>query len=471
MFVLKAVHVPRNTMKICQPARWNPRLADTVTRRAPFEVLDAMEPGQTVETRGNETVAFLLLWELKRSVKPGTHRQTFRIQASGDTQSLRASLTVHPAHLSSRSRLKVTNWFRLDRAINPYPSVSLWSEAHWQMVKDGLHLLYRGGQNTILVPFADNGGNLVDVTRRDGHIYRFDFSRMDRFVELARSIGYRNFEGGHVALKKDKDHPDLQIRIPKPGGMHHGPLMPAETASARRYLSQFFTALRDHLAERGWLRNWFQHVGDEPFRPVAESYCRTCDFIRSVWPDVTLTDAASTHAAAMALDIPTPEIDYLEPFQDFYRRLAKGGKAFWLYVCCCPIGRWPNRFLDFHLNKGGLLPWFCFHYGASGFLHWGANQWGEDRDVYRDPGFQGDGFILYPGAWGPIPSLRWLALRIGIEDHALLRDLEQYDPGSARRLCRRMIHGPEEFRFDVQSVRRTRRRLRQDAATARRRDS
>src|SRR2546430_8711699 len=58
-------------------------------------------------------------------------------------------------------------------------------------------------------------------------------------------------------------------------------------------------------------------------------------------------------------------------------------------------------------------------YDASGFLHWGLNQWPSDLDPNKGLFAPGDDFIVYPGRDGPRSSLRWEAFRDGVEDHAL----------------------------------------------------
>ena len=68
-----------------------------------------------------------------------------------------------------------------------------------------------------------------------------------------------------------------------------------------------------------------------------------------------------------------------------------------------------------------------------GLLYWSATHWHDVRDPYRDSATyretdavgNGDGSLLYPGGpiglpGTPIPSVRLLQLRDGIEDHDLL---------------------------------------------------
>ena len=456
---LRSVAVANNTVRICKCAPWDKSQAPYLLRRAPFRIYDAFGEDSFTSAAPGETVAFLARWDLPPDAKAGRSTFQFHVTGAGLEERLTGRLDVVSVPERPAQRLKVTNWFRLDRLLYPYPGVRSWSQEHWRLIERGLAVMREGGQNMVLAPFCEEAGNLMDARLADGR-YRFDFSRMDRFVRMALRLGYSWIEGGHLGRKKDLQDHFLYVSVPQPGGMERGPMVSSESDEGKAFLRAFLAALRDHVNRRGWSKVWYQHVADEPFRAAAESFCRMADLFRDVWPGVRLFDAANVHSASAVLDAPVPELDYLEPYQDFYRRLAAQGKEIWYYVCCCPIGAWPNRFLDFHHNKGGLLPWFNFHYGVPGFLHWGANQWPRDKDLYEDCGFQGDGFILYPGRTGPVGGMRWLALKTGIEDYELLRSLADSDPVMARRICRSLIAGPTDYHYDTESVRRARRRLR-----------
>ena len=72
---------------------------------------------------------------------------------------------------------------------------------------------------------------------------------------------------------------------------------------------------------------------------------------------------------------------------------------FWFYICYQPMGKFPNRFIDFAGVKSRLVPWVGFQSGATGYLHWGLNFWSKD---FKEMGFgPGDTWVLYPGKAGP----------------------------------------------------------------------
>lgn len=469
IFTLKSVQVPHNTIVACKQVEWRDEAAANVIRRAPFRVLEAMWPCNTIRLAAGETGAFLLMWEISPTAKPGAANFALTVSGAGIEEHLTGSLRIHAVTLEVQ-HLNMVNWWSNDRVLRKYPSIGMWSEEHWKLIEKGLYWLHAGRQTDVVLPFMEHGGNLVDVSEPEPNRFVFDFARMDRFANLALKIGFRTLLGGHLCSKKflpdgldcDLSEPQLHLRIPRLGGNALEPQLPIRNERARSFLKQFLKALQTHLKENGWLDIWRQHIADEPFSAVSESYCETCELVREWWPGMKLIDAASHCAAGLALDIPVPEIDGLELHKTFFRRMREQmGKQVWLYTCCCPAGAWANRFLDFHLNKGLLLPWFCDHYGCTGYLHWGGNQWGYN-DLYEDPGFQGDGFILMPGPDGPVPTLRWLALRMGIEDYECLQLLRSFGSSGSEKadeLRRRLITGPTDYRYDVPIVRAVRREM------------
>ena len=79
----------------------------------------------------------------------------------------------------------------------------------------------------------------------------------------------------------------------------------------------------------------------------------------------------------------------------------------------------------------GLL---CYKLGALGFLHWGYNYWyvmdlGNNPvpqhyiDAYGGSSVEpfGDAHVVYPGAAGPVDSIRWEVFAEGLQDYAILQ--------------------------------------------------
>lgn len=469
---LAPVHVQANSVKSCHNGPWQQDKADYLLRPAPFDVCEVLWPEDHVQSPGGRTEGFVVLIDVPPDALVGRWCQRLRITAGDQSITCQTRLNIQAVNLPAQDSLRLVNWLRVDRLAWQYPDVKPWSDEHWRIIQQALALLKNAGQNIVYLPIIENSGNLIDAWQDENKTYHFNFDRFDKMAQMALELGYTHLLGAHVGGKKKIPHGDdiscdlreplLHIRIPGIGGYELGPQMPACDPEARRYLTAFFTALRQHLQEKGWLDIYMQNIGDEPFQAVSESYCRTTEFIRDIFPGVPLIDAASTHGAAHVLDIPVPEIDYLEIYKSFYDRLISRGKEVWLYVCCCPADHWPNRFLDFHLNRGAMLPWFCFHYDTNGFLHWGAAQWQKDTSPFQDSGFQGDGFVLYPGPQGPVGSMRLLAQQLGVQDHQLLSLLAHSSAqgrGEAKAICQQLIRSPADYDYHCVAVQAARDRL------------
>ena len=80
-----------------------------------------------------------------------------------------------------------------------------------------------------------------------------------------------------------------------------------------------------------------------------------------------------------------------------------------------------------------MAGWLFYKLKARGFLHWGHNYWfvfctGTPTNPFTDaavsawPGMpHGDAFVVYPGANGPIDSIRWEVFAESLQDYAMLQ--------------------------------------------------
>lgn len=91
-----------------------------------------------------------------------------------------------------------------------------------------------------------------------------------------------------------------------------------------------------------------------------------------------------------------------------------------------------------------LLGWLTYRYHSDGLLFWHVNLWPDRPPLNTDDTFltaweaenslrmPGDGQLLYPGADGPLPSIRLANVRDGIEDYEWLMLLAQKKPRRVR---------------------------------------
>ncbi len=108
----------------------------------------------------------------------------------------------------------------------------------------------------------------------------------------------------------------------------------------------------------------------------------------------------------------------------------KKGAEVWLAACAYPMDH-PNFFIEYPLLDLRVTPLICWKYKANGFEYWSANSWAVPKQGDKWPAapwkansfgnYNGDGYLLYPGAdLKPYSSIRLEALRDGLEDYEYL---------------------------------------------------
>lgn len=117
----------------------------------------------------------------------------------------------------------------------------------------------------------------------------------------------------------------------------------------------------------------------------------------------------------------------------------------WWYGCTGPQAPSPTYHIgDVNLLSARTVSWLQYAYGVEGNLYWDAAASTDEAsefynqyiNVYETP-FRGshttwpagDGFLAYPGAaygvYGPLPSLRLMSIRDGMEEYELLKAVEE----------------------------------------------
>ncbi|MFA7692018.1 MAG: glycoside hydrolase domain-containing protein [Candidatus Hydrogenedentales bacterium] len=101
------------------------------------------------------------------------------------------------------------------------------------------------------------------------------------------------------------------------------------------------------------------------------------------------------------------------------KRASENGEVWW-YVNHTPPRPYGNFFLDFAGIEHRILFWQTWALGLRGMQYWNVNYWLDNQNPYDSvldiTPVNGDGILLYPGADGPVNSIRWEIIRDGIED-------------------------------------------------------
>lgn len=114
----------------------------------------------------------------------------------------------------------------------------------------------------------------------------------------------------------------------------------------------------------------------------------------------------------------------------------------WWYTMLVPKPPYPTYHIEDGLMSGRLLSWMQYEYGITGNLYWAVNDYLAGGSFETDAQYNvedyygmfmdggaanGDGWLFYPGAKygieGPIPTIRLMSIRDGLEEYELLYDL------------------------------------------------
>jgi len=109
--------------------------------------------------------------------------------------------------------------------------------------------------------------------------------------------------------------------------------------------------------------------------------------------------------------------------QPILERIAQDREVWW-YVNHRPPRPYGNFLVDFGAVDHRIVFWQTWALGIKGFHYWSVNHNEKGQDPYLDlldvTPANGDGLLLYPGADGPVNSIRWEIIRDGIEDYDYL---------------------------------------------------
>lgn len=366
-------------------------------------------------------------------------------------------LKVVSASVPEERSLKVTNWFSLDdKTSRQFYGVAAFSQEWWTLVRNVARVLAAHRQNVILTPLL----TLIHP-RVDGGNLEYDFTDFDRWIETfkqAGAVGY--IEGGHLLDRSGSYDAPLQVpTVEIVEGKPQRVALPPDDPRVETFLRGFLAALDAHLKEKGWHSFYFQHVLDEAHGNEVPYYGRFASLVHREMPGIPTLDAVDAAQMPEVLqtncDVWVPQLGRFDDQMPLLDQRIQSGRAVWFYTCLYPQKRYLNRLMDFPLIKVRLLQWLDFRYGFTGFLHWGGNYWTPKPLLDTQPVIDsntellppGDAFIVYPDREHLTVrgSIRFEAMRSGIEDYEMLRALQAGNPEAAGQIVASAVSSFTEY--------------------------
>ena len=458
--IVKPVPVEENTGVDSRTEQFLGQINPDVIRRAPFEVFEIIQPLTKNEI---ETVSHFSL--LKISVKSTDFKSTENFKLNlvlndgFKTEQLKFKIKVHDASIPKleKSKFFYTNWFNLSK-MEEMHNLIRWNEEWFIMLDKYAKLMAEGRQNCIIIPH--------ELISLKSNKISLDEEKMISFINVFKKYGFKYFESPHLLNRGANDDwgsPELKTKLRKKGYY---------SEEGKKEIDTIIRKIKSFTKKYNLENQWLQHIADEPTDINAQCYKDVSKQIKLIYPEVTIMEATNAkESLSGSIDLWCPLINDFQENQDFFEEREKKGEKILIYTCLVPGGKWLNRTLDMERIRQVYFGWAGSKYNTFGYLHWGLNQYKANpfkQSVVKHPSPQassnnflpaGDTHVIYPGADGPLSSLRFEAHRQGIEDYELLEKLKLKNPNKHARLIKKLFLNYTNYSLSIRKYERIRKKL------------
>lgn len=444
---------------------WNHTAGVTITEQdgvgfTPGLVPDPLFPEHSVVSGPEGNQSFWITVKVPTDAQTGAHTLTVHlipIGAKDDAEAKMAvNIDVHSLVLKPRHNFPVTHWWNPD-CIYDWHKIEPFGDDWFKLTEGYLKNMVTHGSDVIFVPVfhhrrevVERPSQLLIVTQPKPGEYKFDWSRVHRFVKMAKKCGFTHFEWPHLWHMKITPQGAITAaaepqRVYLAGDGKPKLIVPDDYPATGEdyvaFLKQFLPEFHKFLLDEKLLDISYFHVSDEPGGSADDlaRYKAVRDMLKDLapWTNGKVIDAMSdvNYGKMHLIDAPVPNVAAAKAYID-------ENIPHWVYYCCGPRDVYLNRFLDTPLTKIRMSGWLFYHLKALGFLHWGYNFW-YVMDLGFNPVHQnlidpftdgaagstsggegepyGDSFVVYPSANGPIDSIRWEVFAESLQDYAMLQ--------------------------------------------------
>lgn len=420
-----------------------------------FDILYSQEPFDIEKNK------FSLIWldfNASKNTEPGIYTGTISITADGlkEKQIFHYTFEVINAELSNAEDYN----FRPDYWTYPFSSaeyydVEPFSEEHLAILKDHLLEYKAYGGTTItgtLIEEAWGGQTYGEMNKEDGDIVRtpslikwtkkadgsweFDYTYLDKYVELAKSIGI----GDDIVLYSPMPWNDqVTYYDEKTSEMKKETVSTSNKEEYSQFWLPFFKDFANHLDEKGWFDDVSLGFDERPNMKLVFDVIDTVTNKdgkvfkkQGAYNNIYSGDGVPERMDNLSYNLNQIRLTGIDKFKQFVaERKAKGLKT----TTYTGTDIFPNTFLRSIPAEGYWTMMFSGSLNLDGFLDWAYDAWVEDplRDTTHFAFQAGDCFMVYPSEKNAntkvsLPSIRSEKYDEGVRDINKLYLMKQNCP-------------------------------------------
>lgn len=382
----------------------------------------------------------------KKNILPaGEHSFTIRLySATSDNLMVEKTFKLEVINATlGEQRLLYTNWFHCDCLADTY-NVEMFSDKHFEIIESFAKAAADTGMNMILLPAFTppldtsvgcerKTAQLVKVTKTESG-YEFDFTLLERFIEVCHRAGQTYFEHSHLYSQWGAK------AAPKVMGYENGEykqLFGWDTDSSSEeytlFIKSYLRALKPVLQKTGVNKNILFHISDEPSDKHLENYKRCLETVLPEIEGYINGDAISHYDVYKEAKIHSPIISVNS--EDMPKFIENAPNRWLYYTGECLVEGFTNRLVTTTAPRCRVVGVQMFYFDMKGFLHWGFNYYYDKLshglcDVKVNPcnygNYPGTSFMCYPNSDGTaLCSTRMKTFYEGILDYEALMKLSE----------------------------------------------
>ena len=367
---------------------------------------DPLLPNFSFDVATGEAQAVWLSVRIPRDAAPGTYRGRIAVRpGNADEMETKLEVTVADVELPERWHFRNLLCFD-DDGYGPLIYKDAWTDAMRRKFID------------FLLDRRINIGGLSGQSQK-----RITLDEMMEFAARGQNVIFAYQFWGEQRMHDADGKPFTEL--PK----SNNDTMPGTgPVKLREWIPKLKAAgLYDRAVVYGWDERGPEFYPD--IRVAAELLSREFPGLPLMMAGVDRSYGTDSTLAGLDNIIYMPLMPYWDPVAA--QQAQANGNAVWWYTIYWTI--------EHHLIRSRLIPWQTYKVGADGFLIWAMNRWTGERNkaplsgkqirTEWDPLLDGSipnstAMYVYPGADGPISSLRLENFADGIEDYDLLQAAE-----------------------------------------------